>query len=151
MNNQLIDQVNGIAETVRNEFQVTYDLSGIQAMEEAVNNNRSFYENLGDQERKDCSFRMGLFLGVCMVRNYQGKWEENENRLGVKINNSTAYPIQKTYKFLSPDGAYDSISTYYELAGSLNDIGESYSEYKNIKIVKATDVYFKKKWWEFWK
>ncbi|NOS94397.1 MAG: hypothetical protein HOP30_20985 [Cyclobacteriaceae bacterium] len=149
MDNQLLDQINHVAETVRNEFQLTYDLGGIRLLEEIVNNNRSFYENLSDQERKDYSFRMGLFLGVCMVRNYQGRWEENQ--MGVVIDNSTAHPIQKTYKFLSPDGAYDSISTYYELAGSLNELDEPHSEYKNIKIVKATDVYFRKNWWKFWR
>ena len=152
--NELIKHANNLAEITKKEFDVTYDLNGIQAIEEKVNNQREFYENQDEKEKRYLSYKIGSFIGVCMIKNYDGTWEKTEDGLGIKINNNVAFPIQKVFKFLNEDGVFDSISSFYEISGSLDKIiekSESNSESGKIKIIKASEIKKSKKWWEFWK
>ena len=148
VNRELIKQANNLAEITREEFNVGYDLSGIKTIEEKVNNERTFYENQTEKEKRRQSYKIGSYIGVCMIKNYNGTWEESENGLGIKINNNVAFPFQKVFKFLSEDGIFDSISSFYEISGSLDKIlekNESNLESGKIKVIKASKITKSKK------
>ena len=154
MNSELIKHAYNFAELIKKEFNVSFDLDGIKNIEKRINNKRDYYETLTEKERRHYSYKIGSFIGVCMIKNFNGAWEESENGLGVKINNNVAFPIQKTFKFLSQDGIFDSISSFYEISGSLEKIlekSESDSENGKIKIINAEKLSRNKKRWEFWK
>jgi len=154
VNSDLIKHANNFAEIVKKEYDIAYDLQGIKTIEERINSKRDHYENISEKEKRHHSYKIGSFIGVCMIKNYNGTWDESENGLGVKIKNNVAFPIQKTFKFLSQDGIFDSISSFYEISGSLDKIldkNESNIESGGIKTVQGNEILKDKKWWKFWK
>ena len=119
-----------------------------------INENRDSYESKSDKEKRYNSYKIGSFIGVCMIKNFNGFWTEKENGLGVQIKDHVVFPIQKTYKFLNEDGIFESLSSFYEISGVLDRILEKKAnnpDNRDITILQAKKVMKSKNWWEFWK
>ncbi len=144
-----------LAQGVCEVFAVDYTLDGVKAVEQQINKNRKRYEQMTDQEKRNVSYKIGSYLGVCMIRNYGAVWEKHEMGLAVKLGKTHAFPLQKVMKFLGKDGVYDSISSFYEFAlrfEELSKTGIGSSQSKSGPVIIDTSSELKKKpWWKFWR
>ena len=96
MNSELIKHAYNLAAIVKMEFNVSYNLEGIKAIEETINNERDFYENLPEKEKRHYSYKIGSFIGVSMIENLNGIWEENDTavRKYIPLISSKVFPIE---------------------------------------------------------
>lgn len=152
MDNDTLTQINDLAEKVRSHFSIDYNLEGIKIIETEINDNRAHYEQKSDKEKQHISYKIGSFIGVCMVKNYNGTWIENKHGFCIKIRSYTVSPISKVYKFISAQGLFDSISSFYEIAGVFDEIvaASQLNTTKKASTIPESHVN-KKSWWQFWK
>lgn len=142
------------AEQLRVDFDINYDLEGIQTIEHTINENRAHYEQKSEKERIQLACKIGFFIGVCMIKNYGGEWIEHEQGYGIKVNDYQAFPINKAFKFISEDGMFDSISSFYEISGSLEaimakNVSSAVEEDPKTEAIQTKNQH--KAWWQFWK
>jgi len=149
LNAEFLQHSATLAEQLRASFDIDYNLDGIQTIENAINEDRPYYEQLDEKQRTNLAYKIGFFIGACMIKNYGGEWVEHEQGIGIKVNDYQAFPINKAFKFISEDGRFDSISSFYEISGSLDAIMNKNSVTDSTEPNVVTPK--RKAWWQFWK
>jgi hypothetical protein len=107
-------ELDDLAESVRTKLNLKYDASSIKFIEGFIERNKVSFEK---EEYQGLINSLGSFLGKCIIENYGGQWELNNETGAVAIafdSNNKAYPFAKVSKQFE-NGLVDSIYSFYSV------------------------------------
>jgi hypothetical protein len=120
-----------LAESVKTQLNLKYDIDSIKFIEGFIERNKSSF---GKEETKGLINSLGAFLGQCIIENYGGQWQL-DNEMGTMAvvfdDKNKAYPFSKVNKQFD-NGLEDSLYSFYTIIPTI------------FKIKKK-----KKSWWKF--
>lgn len=113
---QLRDNAQIIIQDMRQYgIELKYDRASIAWLDSHVEQNRDSYDK---EKIAQLANTIGVFLGECLIRNYEGQWTyvEAEKRWGVDLGGQVgiAFPGTKAYKHLT-NGPADSILAFFDM------------------------------------
>jgi hypothetical protein len=123
LDKETLEDLEHDAYLIKDAYNVEFDLHGIEAIEKVLNEQRDELDILSEDDLELLANSIGVFVGECMVRNYNGEWHIKDNQYAVLVKSIYAFPIRKTYKFLQKDGIHtESISSFYRVSENLGEI-----------------------------
>ena len=120
-----------LAETVRKQLNLKYDADSVKFIEGFIERNKGNFEK---EEGKGLINSLGSFLGQCIIENYGGQWQLDNETGFVAVafdDKNKAYPFAKVSKQFE-NGLEDSVYSFYTVIPSIFKIGKK-----------------KKPWWKF--
>lgn len=120
-----------LAESVRTHLNLKYDADSVKFIEGFIERNKS---NFDKEESKGLINSLGSFLGQCIIENYGGQWQPDNEIGSVAImfdDNNKAYPFSKVSKQFD-NGLEDSVYSFYTAIPRIFKTGKR-----------------KKPWWRF--
>jgi len=105
-------ELKNLAESVRTQLKLKYDADSVKFIEGFIERNKSSFDK---EESKGLINSLGSFLGQCIIENYGGQWQIDEDNGSVAImfdENNKAYPFAKVSKQFN-NGLEDSIYSFY--------------------------------------
>lgn len=106
-------ELSDLAKEAKKQLKLEYDSDSVKFLEgfierTKVNIEKDYWNGLINS--------CGAFLGECIIENYGGTWEEDENgNIGVFFDNeNVAYPFSKVNKQFE-NGLEDSIFSFYDV------------------------------------
>ena len=123
-------ELDDLAESVRTKLNLKYDANSVKFIKGFIERNKGSFEK---EEYQGLINSLGSFLGKCIIENYGGQWELNENgSVAIAFDkNNKAYPFAKVSKQFE-NGLADSIYSFYGVIPTV------------FKLYKK-----KKPWWKF--
>lgn len=103
-----------LAETVKNQLNLSYDVQSVRFIEEFIERQKS---NFDADQLKGIVNSIGSFLGVCIIKNYGGQWRLDEETNSVCIafdEKNKVFPFAKTAKQFE-NGLDDSVHSFYTI------------------------------------
>lgn len=100
-----------LATLVRQELKVNFDSDSVKFVEDFIERNKVDFSK---EQWQGLINACGAFLGQCIIENYGGKWERDENDVicvGFDEDNKV-YPFAKVSKQFE-NGTEDSIFSFY--------------------------------------
>lgn len=140
-------ELENLAETVKNQLNLDYDAKSIRFIEEFIERQRN---NFDTEQRKGLVNSIGSFVGQCIIKNYGGQWQVDQDTQTVCVafdDKNKIFPFAKTTKQFE-NGLEDSLYSFYTIIPTVFKINslttpEGKSESQSIKSTS-------KKWWKFW-
>lgn len=124
-------KLENLAETVRQQLNLEYNGDSVKFIEGFIERNKS---NLSKEEINGLINSLGSFLGQCIIKNYGGHWQADEDNGTVAVvfdDNNKAYPFAKVSKQFE-NGLEDSVYSFYSLIPAVFRLDKK-----------------KKPWWKF--
>jgi len=124
-------ELENLAESVRKQLNLKYDADSVKFIEGFIERNKGNFEK---EESKGLINSLGSFLGQCIIENYGGQWQLDNETGSVAVafdHKNKAFPFAKVSKQFE-NGLEDSIYSFYTIIPSI------------FKIEKK-----KKLWWKF--
>ena len=124
-------ELEDLAESVRTKLNLKYDATSVKFIEGFIERNKS---SITKEESKGLINSLGSFLGQCIIENYGGQWQLDNDTGSVAIvfdDNNKAYPFAKVSKQFD-NGLEDSVYSFYNVIPTV------------FKFDKR-----KKPWWKF--
>ena len=124
-------ELENLAESVRKQLNLKYDADSVKFIEGFIERNKGNFEK---EESKGLINSLGSFLGQCIIENYGGQWQVDNDTGSVAVafdDKNKAYPFAKVSKQFE-NGLEDSGSSFYTIIPSI------------FRIEKK-----KKPWWKF--
>ena len=124
-------ELENLAESVRTQLNLKYDAASVKFIEGFIERNKS---NFDKEKSKGLINSLGSFLGQCIIENYGGYWQLDNDTGSVAIvfdDNNKAYPFAKVSKQFD-NGLEDSVYSFYSVIPTV------------FKLDKK-----KKPWWKF--
>jgi hypothetical protein len=120
-----------LAETVRTELKLGYDIESVKYLEEFIERQK---ERFSAEEAKGLINSCGAFLGQCVIVNYGGQWTRDAGgAIAVAFDaKNMVYPFAKVSKQFA-NGLEDSVYSFYTV----------------IPVAFRLNDKPKKKWWQF--
>lgn len=103
-----------LAETVRTQLDLQYDADSVKFIEGFIERQR---ERFDEDNRTGLVNALGSFLGQCIIKNYGGQWQLDEEYSAPAVvfdNVNKAYPFAKVRKQFD-NGLGDSIYSFYNV------------------------------------
>jgi hypothetical protein len=128
-------ELEDLAETVRSQLNLDYDTQSIKFIEEFIERQKNSFDS---EQRTGLINSIGSFVGQCIIRNYGGQWQIDDETQTVCIafdDKNKIFPFAKTAKQFE-NGLEDSVYSFYTVIPSL---------FKQ-DLLPANK---KKKWWKF--
>ena len=107
-------EIEDLANSVKTQLNLEYDDTSVMFIENFIEKNKQQIEK---EEWDGLINSMGAFLGQCIIENYGGKWEVDEETQVTCVafdNKNKVYPFAKVSKQFE-NGLEDSISSMYRL------------------------------------
>ena len=124
-------ELENLAELVRKQLNLKYDADSVKFIEGFIERNKGNFEK---EESKSLINSLGSFLGQCIIENYGGQWQLDNDTGSVAVvfdDKNKAFPFAKVSKQFE-NGLEDSVYSFYTVIPSI------------FKIEKK-----KKSWWKF--
>ena len=124
-------ELENLAELVRKQLNLKYDADSIKFIEGFIERNKGNFEK---EESKGLINSLGSFLGQCIIENYGGQWQLDNEAGSVAVvfdDKNKAYPFAKVSKQFE-NGLVDSVYSFYTIIPTI------------FKLEKK-----KKPWWKF--
>ena len=124
-------ELENLAESVKKPLNLKYDADSVKFIEGFIERNKGNFEK---EESKGLINSLGSFLGQCIIENYGGQWQLDNETGSVAVafdDKNKAYPFAKVSKQFE-NGLEDSVYSFYNVIPSV------------FKIEKK-----KKPWWKF--
>lgn len=105
-------EIEELAETVKSQLNLEYDEASVNFIENFIERNK---QQLGKEQWEGLINSMGAFFGQCIIENYGGRWEFDEEIQSTCVafdNKNKVYPFAKVGKQFE-SGLEDSISSMY--------------------------------------
>lgn len=109
-----LEALEALAEDVKNQFHLQYDEASVKFIEGFIERQRNRFEG---KELQGLVNALGSFIGACMIKNYGGQWQFDEEQEALCVafsNGNKAYPFTKIYKQLE-NGLEDSVYSFYTI------------------------------------
>lgn len=103
-----------LAEMVKNELNLSYDAQSVKFVEGFIERQRNHFDA---QERKGLINSIASFLGQCIIKNYGGRWQFDQETQSVCIaldDENKVFPFQKVTKQFD-NGLEDSVYSFYTI------------------------------------
>jgi hypothetical protein len=125
-------EIESLAITVKKELKLNYDADSVKFIEGFIERNKSA---IPKDQWNGLINSCGAFLGQCIIENYGGHWEkDNDGLVCISFDDKNkAYPFAKVNKQFE-NGIEDSIYSFYIVIP---------------KVFKLESTSMKKKWWQF--
>jgi len=120
-----------LAESVRQQLNLKYDKNSVKFIEGFIERNKANFDN---EENKGLINSLGSFLGQCIIENYGGQWQLDNETGTIAIvfdDKNKAFPFAKVSKQFD-NGLEDSVYSFYTIIPTI------------FKLKKN-----KKPWWKF--
>ena len=120
-----------LAESVKKQLNLKYNAESVKFLEGFIERNKATFEK---EDAKGLINSLGAFLGQCIIENYGGQWQLDNETGSVAIvfdNKNKAFPFAKLSKQFE-NGLEDSIYSFYTVIPTV------------FKFDKK-----KKPWWKF--
>jgi len=142
-------ELDNLAENVKNQLQLDYDTASVKFIEAFIERQRP---NFDSEQRKGLVNSIGAFIGACIIKNYGGHWQVDEDSKAVCIafdDNNKIFPFAKTAKQFE-NGLEDSVYSFFIIIPTVfKSSMQANPGYSNTaqtgNTIKPT-----KKWWKFW-
>src|SRR5690606_26633646 len=95
---------------------------------------------------------LGSFIGQCIIKNYGGHWQVDQETQAICIefdDKNKIFPFAKTAKQFE-NGPEDSVYSFYTIIPTLFKITISKETAENETAQKINSSAGPKKWWKFW-
>lgn len=107
-------ELENLAESVRTQLNLKYDAASVKFIEGFIERNKGSFDK---EESKGLINSLGSFLGQCIIKNYGGYWQPDNETGSVAIvfdDNNKAYPFAKVSKQFE-NGLEDSVYSFYSI------------------------------------
>jgi hypothetical protein len=114
-----------LADTIKDKLGLQYNAESIQLLEDIIENNKGAFP---EDERSGWINSIGAFLGQCIIENYGGYWDIDEESGLITVafdEKNKVYPFSKVQKLVDYGMAEDSISSMFNLLPKVFDLPES--------------------------
>lgn len=141
-------ELEALAETVKTQLSLEYDTAAIKYIEEFIERQKS---NFDEDQRKGLVNSLGAFIGQCIIKNYGGQWQMDEESKSVCITfdeKNKIFPFAKTAKQFD-NGLEDSVYSFYTVIPTVFKLNLPHNKIENVSA--AVEKFNSKKWWKFWK
>jgi enoyl-[acyl-carrier-protein] reductase (NADH) len=129
-------ELEDLAEQVRSQLNLDYDTKSIKFIEEFIERQKN---NFDSEQRQGLINSLGSFVGQCIIKNYGGYWQVDNDTQTVCIafdDKNKIFPFAKTARQFE-NGLEDSVYSFYKYIPSV---------FKHV----LQPTIKKKKWWKFW-
>ncbi len=107
-------ELENLAESVRTQLELQFDAESVKFIEGFIERNKRGFDK---EEIKGLINSLGSFLGQCIIINYGGRWQVDEDNGSVAVvfdDNNKAYPFAKVSKQFD-NGLEDSVYSFYSV------------------------------------
>ena len=105
-------ELENLAESVRKQLNLKYDADSVKFLEGFIERNKASFDK---EESKGLINSLGSFLGQCIIENYGGQWQLDNETGSVAVvfdESNKAYPFAKVSKQFD-NGLEDSVYFFY--------------------------------------
>jgi hypothetical protein len=140
-------ELEDLAETVRSQLNLDYDAKSMKFIEGFIERQRN---NFDSEQRTGLINSIGSFVGQCIIKNYGGHWQVDQDTQAVCValdGKNKIFPFAKTSRQFE-NGLEDSVYSFYTIIPTLFKISPltAPDDRSNSQSIKPTS----KKWWKFW-
>lgn len=142
-------ELEDLAEQVKSQLNLDYDTKSVKFVEEFIERQRN---NFDSEQRKGLVNSIGSFVGQCVIKNYGGHWQVDQDTQAVCValdDKNKIFPFAKTAKQFE-NGLEDSIYSFYTIIPTVFKISPL-TKFKESDKSQSTNLPREsKKWWKFW-
>jgi hypothetical protein len=143
-------ELEDLAEKVKSELNLDYDAKSVKFIEEFIERQRN---NFDSEHRKALVNSLGSFVGQCVIKNYGGNWQVDQDTQSVCValdDNNKIFPFAKTTKQFE-NGLEDSVYSFYTIIPTVFQPGPPPKSKESDKLQSTNRARESKKWWKFWR
>lgn len=141
-------ELEDLAETVKSQLNLNYDLHSVKFIEEFIERQRN---NFDSEQRKGLINSIGSFLGQCIIINYGGHWQVDQDTQTMCIafdDKNNIFPFAKTAKQFE-NGIEDSVYSFYTIIPTVFKISPLIKSKEGDYPQSQDEPIKSKKWWQF--
>lgn len=141
-------ELEDLAETVKSQLNLSYDLHSVKFIEEFIERQRN---NFDSEQRKGLINSIGSFIGQCIIINYGGHWQVDQDTQTICIafdEKNKIFPFAKTAKQFE-NGLEDSVYSFYTIIPTLFKISPLIRPKEEDDPQSPGEPIKSKKWWQF--
>jgi len=142
-------ELDDLAEKVKSQLNLDYDTNSVKFVEEFIERQRN---NFDSEQRKGLVNSIGSFVGQCIIKNYGGHWQLDQDTQTVCValdDKNKIFPFAKTAKQFE-NGLEDSVYSFYTIIPAVFKIEPLITSNQNDNS-QSINLTQSKKWWKFWK
>jgi hypothetical protein len=142
-------ELEDLAEKVKNQLSLAYDAKSIKYIEEFIERQR---HNFDSEQVKGLVNSIGSFIGQCIIKNYGGQWQIDDDTKAVCValdEKNKIFPFAKTAKQFE-NGIEDSVYSFYVIIPTVFKLPPPTTFEDSSNVASAIPVTASKKWWKFW-
>lgn len=142
-------ELEDLAEKVKSQLNLDYDAKSIKFIEEFIERQRN---NFDTEQRKGLVNSIGSFVGECVIKNYGGHWQvdqETQTPCVAFNNKNKIFPFAKTSKQFE-NGLEDSVYSFYTIIPNVFKISRLTQPTQNSHSQSTSPTMQVRKWWKFW-
>ena len=142
-------ELEDLAEKVKNQLNLDYDTKSVKFVEEFIERQRNSFDN---EQRKGLVNSIGSFVGQCVIKNYGGQWQVDEETKAVCValdDKNKIFPFAKTAKQFE-NGLEDSVYSFYTIIPTVFKLNPSTISDESDNSQSTDSSADSKKWWKFW-
>jgi len=141
-------ELEDLAEKVRSQLNLDYDTKSIKFIEEFIERQRN---NFDSQQRKGLINSLGSFIGQCVIKNYGGHWQVDNDTQAVCValdDDNKMFPFAKTAKQFE-NGLEDSVYSFYTIIPTVFKIKPLTTPTEGDNSQSTDKPVKPKRWWKF--
>lgn len=141
-------ELEDLAETVKSQLNLNYDLHSVKFIEEFIERQRN---NFDSEQRKGLINSIGAFVGQCIKINYGGHWQVDQDTQTICIaldDKNKIFPFAKTAKQFE-NGLEDSVYSFYTIIPTVFKISPLIRSKERDYSQSPGEPIKSKKWWKF--
>lgn len=142
-------ELEDLAEQVKSQLNLDYDTKSVKFVEEFIERQRN---NFDSEQRKGLVNSIGSFVGQCIIKNYGGRWQFDQDTQTVCValdDRNKIFPFAKTAKQIE-NGLEDSVYSFYTIIPTVFKISPLTKSKESDKSQSTNRPKDSKKWWKFW-
>ena len=142
-------ELEDLAETVKSQLNLDYNTNSIKFVEDFIERQRN---NFDSEQRKGLVNSIGSFVGQCIIKNYGGHWQLDQDTQTVCValdDKNKIFPFAKTAKQFE-NGLEDSVYSFYTIIPAVFKIKPLITSKASDNSQSTNLTVQSKKWWKFW-
>lgn len=138
-----------LAEKVKSQLNLDYDTKSVKFIEEFIERQKNNFDN---EQREGLVNSIGSFIGQCIIRNYGGHWQVDQETQAICValdDKNKIFPFAKTSKQFE-NGLEDSGYSFYTIIPTVFKIQPLAPAKESAHSELTKPGTNSKKWWKFW-
>ena len=141
-------ELEDLAEKVRSQLNLNYDTKSVKFVEEFIERQKNSFDS---EQRKGLVNSIGSFIGQCVIKNYGGHWQVDQDTQAVCValdDKNKIFPFAKTAKQFE-NGLEDSVYSFYTIIPTVFKIKPLATSKENDNSQSTNKPAKSKRWWKF--